>query len=95
MNLVWLRSAVNDLERLQQFILEHNPRVSRNLAIKIKGSVGYLLDHPELGKPVTDLPEFRDLAIPFGSGGYMLRYRLHDEMIYIVSIRHYRENDFY
>lgn len=95
MKLVWLRSAYSDLKRLQEFVLEHNPHAARNLAIKIKGSVSYLIDHPELGKPATDLPEFRDLSIPFGAGGYILRYRLHEDMIYVVSIRHYRENDFH
>ena len=95
MKMVWLRSAVKDLERLHEFVLEHNAKSARNLALKIKAAVDHLIDHPELGKPVKDLSNFRDLAILFGAGGYVLRYRLHAETIFIVSIRHYRENDFH
>lgn len=95
MKLVWLRSAVNDLDRLREFVVKHNPKSAQNLSMKIKSSVNYLINHPELGKPANDLPDYRDLAIPFGAGGYVLRYRLHDEAIFVVSIRHYRESDFH
>ncbi|MFI4956846.1 MAG: type II toxin-antitoxin system RelE/ParE family toxin [Gammaproteobacteria bacterium] len=95
MEIVWLRSAVKDLERLQQFIIQHNPRAAREIAVKVKGAVMHLVAHPELGRPVEDLPYFRDITIPFGAGGYLLRYRLVSEKIYIVSIRHVREDRFH
>jgi len=50
--------------------------------------------HPELGKPIEDLIDYRDLGIRFGAGGYVLRYRIYDETIYIVHIRHYRESEY-
>lgn len=94
MNVVWLKSAVADLTRLKQFIMEHNPKAAEHAARKIKNAVFRLSAHPQLGKPIDDLPQFRDLGIPFGAGGYVLRYRSHHQTIYVVHIRHYRENNF-
>jgi hypothetical protein len=52
------------------------------------------METPSIGKPVDNLPPYRDLLTRFGAGGYVLRYRVHVETIYIVHSRHYREADF-
>ncbi len=37
-------------------------------------------------------PEFRELVIDFGDGGYVAKYRYHDgEPVYILSIFHQKE----
>jgi plasmid stabilization system protein ParE len=92
--IIWLRSAANDLERLQEFVMLHNPRAAQDMALKIIAVTTFLKTHPELGKPVNDLTDFRELTIPFGAGGYLLRYRYFRNIIYIVNIRHNRENRF-
>ncbi len=51
-------------------------------------------ENPAIGKPIEDLPQYRDLFIRFGAAGYVLRYRIHLDSIYIVHIQHYREVDF-
>jgi len=92
--IVWLDSAVNDVVRLREFIAKENPTAAKKAAQAIKEAAQRLLEAPSIGKPVKDLPPYRDLLNRFGAGGYVVRYRVHAETIYIVHIRHYRETDF-
>lgn len=92
--LIWLDSAVNDLVRLREFIAESNKEAAKRAAKTIQEAAKRLTDYPLIGKPVNDLPDYRDLLIRFGVGGYFLRYRIEEKNVFIVHIRHYRENDF-
>lgn len=89
--IIWLDSAANDIVRLRDFIAKENPTAAKKAAAAIKEAAERLIATPLIGKPVKDLPLFRDLLTRFGAGGYVLRYRIHMEAIYIVHIRHYRE----
>lgn len=89
--IVWLDSAVNDVVRLKEFIAKENPSAAKKAAEAIKDAAQRLIEAPSIGKPIKDLPQFRDLLTRFGAGGYVLRYRIHAETIYIVHVRHYRE----
>lgn len=93
-NLIWLDSAVNDIVRLREFIAEQNPNAAKKAAQTIKKAVNKLIEFPNIGKPVEDLPDYRDLHIKFGAAGYILRYRIYKNDLYIVHIRHYRELEF-
>src|ERR1700733_174820 len=92
--IVWLDSAVNDAVRLRNFIAEENPKAAQKAAEAIQEATKLLSEAPSIGKPVKDLPQYRDLLTRFGAGGYVLRYRVDIETIYIAHIRHYREDDF-
>lgn len=92
--IVWLDSAVNDLVRVREFVAQKNPSAAKKVAEAIKDAARRLIEAPFAGKPVKDLPQFKDLLTRFGAGGYVLRYRVHARTIYLVHIRHYREADF-
>lgn len=92
--LVWLDSAVNDVVKLREFIVKENPYAAKRAAESIKDAAKRLIEPPSLGKPIKDLTEYRDLLARFGAGGYVIRYRVHLDTIYLVHIRHYREADF-
>ncbi len=92
--LVWLDSAVNDIVRLRQFIARENLGAAQRAALAIKEAAQRLQEQPAIGRPIKDLPDYRDLLIRFGAAGYVLRYRIHLDTLYIVHIRHYREADF-
>ena len=94
MQVVWLESAVDDLVRLREFIAKHNPVAAKKAAQKIITAAKTLEEHPELGKPAKDLPLYRDLGIKFGLRGYVLRYRIHENILYVVHLRHYQESGF-
>lgn len=91
---IWLDSAVNDVARLRQFIARENPNAAKKAAEAIQGAIQYLIKTPSIGKPVQNLPHYRDLLARFGAGGYIVRYRVYAETVYIVHVRHYRELDF-
>lgn len=90
--LIWLPEALEDLRRLRDFLRAYNPTATRRAAQRIRAAAQRLRDYPELGKPVMDLPEFRELMIPFGSGNYVLRYRQLGPMVVIVHLWHSRED---
>ncbi len=92
--LSWLPEALNDLIRLREFIRVHNPAAAGRAANRIRETVGKLPDNPLIGKSVDDINDstLRELFIPFGQGGYWLRYLIREENIIIVRIWHGREN---
>jgi toxin ParE1/3/4 len=92
--IVWLDSAVNDLVRLRAFVATHNPKAAKKVAETLKKSVSLLEKLPFSGKPVMDLPDYRDVYARFGAGGFVIRYRVTEEQVYVVHIRHYRETNF-
>jgi hypothetical protein len=52
-----------------------------------------LATHPEIGRPIGDLPlNYRELGIEFGQGGYVVRYWFNAEWVVILGIRHSRED---
>ena len=94
MQVLWLKSAVDDLVRLRKFIALNNPIAARKAALEIKKSVKTLIEFPLLGKPAEDLMDYRDLMLNFGSSGYVLRYRVYENTIYIVYVKHFKELNF-
>jgi len=51
---------------------------------------------PEMGRPFDDLPELRELIIPFGSSGYVALYHLDikTDLVYALAFRHQKEAGF-
>ena len=90
--LIWEPGALEDLVRLREFIMPHHQKAAMNAARCIIEAANRLLDFPYLGHPMEDIPEFNELMIPFGSNGYVLRYRLDGEKIVILRVWHTRED---
>ena len=86
--LIWTRHAAEDVNRLRAFIRLHNPDAAQRAAQAIQKAAALLLQHPAIGHPAHDLPEFRDLWVPFGSRGYVLRYRLDGNRIIVIRVWH-------
>jgi plasmid stabilization system protein ParE len=86
--LIWETGAISDLFRLREFLKPKNPKAAAKSIIKIANS---LLEHPYLGHPVEDLPEFNKIFIPFGQNGYDMYYRIDHEYIIVLRIWHTRE----
>jgi plasmid stabilization system protein ParE len=88
----WLPAALNDLERLLGFIREKNPQAAARAAAAILDGADLLLTTPRLGRPMPDETGRRELLVPFGGGGYILRYRLEsDDTVVILRVCHSRE----
>ncbi len=85
--LIWSAAARADVIRLRGFIEPHNPEAARNAGASIKKAARLLIEHPAIGKRVEGR-EDRELIIPFGHRGYVMRYRLAGETIVILRIWH-------
>jgi len=89
--LKWSETALADLQRLRQFIEPHNPEAARRAAEVLKKGATILIDHPGLGRRLDGRHD-REIAIPFGKRGYVMRYRLDDDDIVILKIWHTLED---
>jgi len=94
MRIEWLASAILDLQRLREFILPHNKEAAQRAVRLIRTAVTPIESNPRIGKPVEDLPDFHDIFIPFGASGYVLRYRIQGDTIFIIAVKHCREAGF-
>ena len=91
---VFLPSSIDDLERLYAFLNEKDPASARKAALVIIQAMNVLQQHPKIGRLVEGLPEnYRELIIDFGSTGYIARYYLEIDDVFILAIRHQKEID--
>ena len=91
MRLLWLPEALDDLERLFEFLLERDPVAAERAMRSIESGAESLMEFPERGRPMGDETGRRELLIPFGAGAYVLRYRFYREEVVIIRVWHSRE----
>ena len=87
------QGAATGLERCRLFLEEKNPQASKRAGQAIARQFTLLESNPEIGRPLGDLPELRELIIAFGDSGYVTLYR-HEpvsDTVYILAIRHQKE----
>ena len=87
--------ATRDLKKIRDYLLQFNAEAAQKAATSIIEAVNQLPIHPLLGKPLEDIPEYRELITPFGSGAYTVRYRMDFDKIIIVAIKHSKERSIY
>ncbi len=93
--LIWSPSALLDVQRLYRFLAPKNPEAAKRAVKAIRQGVKVLEQQPGLGRPVEDMDvEFRDWIIDFGDSGYVARYRVDQQSITILAVRHQKEVGF-
>jgi plasmid stabilization system protein ParE len=89
------QAAVRDLQRLREFLRSKNPDAARRAGEAIRQGVKILGSHPRIGRLIEDLPEqYREWLIDFGDSGYVARYRIDDDAVTILAVRHQKEAGF-
>lgn len=83
MKLVVSQAAQADLSRLHDFLADADPAVARRAVSAIVGAIDTLDLFPERGRP-SMLPGLRELIVPFGEAGYVVRYMLNSGGIVIL-----------
>ena len=87
--------ALANLQRLREFLRKKNPLAARRAGQTIIESLRVLGLQPQIGRPLEDMPvEYREWVIDFGGSGYVARYRVDDEGVTILAIRHQKEAGF-
>ena len=91
-HLIWTPPALADVARLHSFLVTKSPDAATRAVKAIRQSVKILGQHPEIGRPIEDLPpEFREWVIEFGQGAYVALYRYDGKQVVILAVRHGRE----
>lgn len=89
--------AARGLEHCRRFLAELNPRAAKRAAQAIRRKFVQLETNPEIGRPLDDLPELRELIIEFGDTGYVTLYRYEQgtNTVYLLAFRHQKEAGYY
>lgn len=84
-------SAVFDLERLREFLDEHDPEAALAAAESIVEAVSVLERHPLIGRPAE--AGMRELIISHGRTGYVALYDWLEaiDTVVVLALRHQRE----
>jgi plasmid stabilization system protein ParE len=90
--IVWLPEAVKDVQRLFDFLKDKNPEAAARAAKTVQKGANTLGEFPEIGYPMNDGTERRELLLPFGAGAYILRYIIDGQTIVIIRVWHSREH---
>ncbi len=88
---VYTPHALNDIDRLESFLLEVDSQAARKIIPLILSAIEALCLHPEIGRRRSD--QTRELVISRGKTGYIALYR-YDEIrdaARVLAIRHQRE----
>lgn len=96
------RRAVDDLERLYDFILERELARSGDLELAeraleaIENGIAALSFSPFTCRKAGADPFVRELVIPFGGSGYVALFEIESSnSIVIAAVRHQREDDYH
>jgi plasmid stabilization system protein ParE len=91
MELVYTEQALQDLDRLGDFLLESDPNAAQATAGLIFEALDILINNPEIGRKVH-LGQ-RELVISRGRTGYLALYRFlpHLQRVIVLAVRHQRE----
>lgn len=89
--------AVDDLTRLQAFLIDKDPAAAR--ALDAIETAFRLLEYSPFSCRKAwpgDRPLLRELLIPFGSAGYVALSEIDDPRhVSILAVRHQREEDYH
>jgi plasmid stabilization system protein ParE len=88
---VYSRNAIANLERLHGFLATKNPDAARRAIDTILERLRALEQFPRLGPVDPERPEVRQLFMPFGAAGYVARYRIVEDTVVVLAVRHMRE----
>jgi plasmid stabilization system protein ParE len=85
--------AAQGLERCRRFLAKKNPQAAKRAGQAIEIQFTLLETEPGGGRPFDDLPEFRELIIPFGDAGYVALYhhKVNAGSVYVLAFRHQKE----
>ncbi|WP_347484277.1 type II toxin-antitoxin system RelE/ParE family toxin [Vandammella animalimorsus] len=85
--------AVRGLERCRRFLAAKVPEAARRAGQAIERQFLLLETAPDIGRPLPEMPELRELVIAFGASGYVALYRHEpaDDAVYVLAFRHQKE----
>ena len=92
-SLIFSPRAVKNLKKLGEFLSEQSVAAVPAFQQSIAKELQLLRTAPKIGRPVSDT-KYRELVVPFGSSGYVIRYRENDNEIVVVAIKHQKQKNY-
>ena len=92
MNIVWLPSAIDDLERLEAFLAERPETSLSDVSALIRDASRSLARFPERCRRVPGRSNFRELFIEARSQTYVMQFRIIGQSVVIVRVWHSKES---
>jgi len=91
--LIITQGAAEGLERCRRFLADKSKEAARRASQAIYRQLQHLEMAPDIGRPLQDAPELRELLIPFGDSGYVALYRYDPayDGVFILAFRHQKE----
>ena len=85
--------AADGLERCRRFLAVKTPDAARRAGQATERQFLLLETAPDIGRPLPEMPELRELVIAFGDSGYVALYRHEpaDDAVYVLAFRHQKE----
>lgn len=83
--------AADDLERVREFLDTNNPEAAKRALRTIFAALERVEEFPDLGRPTEDA-DIRQIVIPFGAAGYVVRYTIVESRdVLVLRLWHGRE----
>jgi plasmid stabilization system protein ParE len=93
LSVVWLPEALDDFQRIFDFLYEKNAKAAARAAATILKGADLLETTPHLGRPLPDIIDQRELFMAFGASSYVIRYKIqNDNIINVIRVWHSKEN---
>ncbi len=85
--------ASRGLERCRKFLAGKDQRAAARAGSTIGRQLLLLETAPEIGRPLSEQPELRELVIGFGEAGYVALYRYvpGEDAVFVLAFRHQKE----
>jgi plasmid stabilization system protein ParE len=91
MTLEWSAAALADLNRFAAFLHKRHPALAQIVARKILAKAELLTVHPELGVPIGNRGQYRQVVLEVLRAKYVFRYRIAGDRIVMLRVWHGRE----
>jgi toxin ParE1/3/4 len=85
MEIRWQRTALSDLEAIQDYLLERNPPAALRLVSELRQAALSPIEHPHRGRPGR-VPGTRELVV--SGTTYLIPYRVRGQVIEILRVFH-------
>jgi len=93
--LIWSPAALSDVKRVYDFLKPKDLDAAKRAVKAIRQGVRVLEIQSGVGRPVENMDdEFRDWIIDFGDSGYVVRYRVGQQSVTVLAVRHQKEVGF-
>ncbi len=89
--------AADDLQRLFDFLVEHDLATAQRARAAIAKAFEFLQAFPFACRKATpEHPFLREMVISFGQAGYVALFEIDDaDTVTVLAVRHQREDDYH